>query len=101
MNVYKRNDLRRPSQSATQPKLAYPGNIPTRFSTTSSVVVPMTPKPRPPCSTGKDRYGGIHVNSPHQANMPKKFMNSSARVGFKYGGLKRPANPVCGVVTAR
>ena len=56
---------------------------PNRFSTTSSVVVPITPKPRPPCDTGSDKYGGIQVNNPHHANMQKKLNSSSAIVAFK------------------
>src|SRR5438552_8826968 len=88
-------DLRRPRLSATQPKLAYPGNIPNRFSTTIRVVVPMTPNPRPRCSTGRERYGGIHVNSPHQANIPKKLTKSSANEHFTNGGWKIRAKPSC------
>src|SRR5579864_8428242 len=67
------NDHLRPNFSANQPKVRYPGNIPTRFNVTSSVVLCIMLKPRPPFSTDITRYGGIQVNSPHQANKPKKF----------------------------
>src|SRR5713226_6366939 len=82
------NDRRRPRRSATQPKLTYPGHIPQRFRTTSSVVVLITPKPRPTCVTRNVRNGGIHENSPHQPNRPKKFSKSSATVLLRYGVRK-------------
>src|SRR5581483_1150583 len=74
--------------SATHPKLAYPGNIPNRLRTTIRVVIPNTPNPRPPCSTGSDRYGGIQVKSPHHANNAKKLKNKSASVCRTNGGRK-------------
>src|SRR6266481_2514142 len=46
------NDRLRPKRSAIQPKQRYPGNIPTRFSTTSSQVVFSRANPRPPLATG-------------------------------------------------
>src|SRR5438309_5095338 len=87
-SVYKRKAFRRPMWSATQPKLRYPGNIPHKFNTTISVVIPITPNPRPPCSTGSDKYGGSHVNNPHQANIPKKLNSKSANVRLTKGGRK-------------
>ncbi len=50
------------------------------------VVVPASPKPRPPRLSGNDRNAGAHVNSPHHPNMPKKFTNSSTNVGLINSG---------------
>src|SRR5438309_1505358 len=90
------NDFLRPSLSATQPKVAYPGNIPTRFSVTRSFVVSITLKPRPPSVIGRERYGGSHVNRPHHANMPKKFNMRSAMVVLRYFLRKISVNPIGG-----
>src|SRR5258707_834870 len=62
--------------------------MPNTFSTTINVVIPITPKPRPPCSTGNERYGGSQVNSPHQANIPKKLKSKSANVCRTKGARK-------------
>src|SRR6266481_1070032 len=68
--------------------------MPTRFNVTSRVVVPITLNPLPPCATGNERYGGSHVNKPHHANIPKKFMSRSVKVLPMYSGSKRVEKPI-------
>src|SRR5579884_522345 len=86
---YTTNDLRRPRRSATQPKLRYPGNIPARLRNRRRAVVPINPKPRPPCSTGSERYGGIQLNKPHHPNSPKKFISKRKKVGRTKGARNK------------
>src|SRR5215469_14391652 len=48
----------------------------------------MRPRPRPPCSTGIVRYGGIQLNKPHHANNPKRLSNSRKMVLLRRLGAK-------------
>src|SRR5215470_10725514 len=75
--------------------------MPTRFKTTSSVVVPIMPNPRPPFSMGRARYGGIQLNRPHQANNPKRLSRNRKMADLRRPGAKISEKGALSFVAAR